>query len=129
VLPTWRAALDAPGAVQMGVLRRVLEARREWWNAVPDQTVFAQEPADGPLRHVALRSARGDWALVYLSQRATVAVRMDCVGAGGAQVDTAWIDPITGRRTPIGRRAGSGTCAFTAPAGWEDALLLLEAQT
>ena len=50
VLPTWREALDAPGATQMGVLRRILEARSEWWNAIPDQGVFADEPEDGPLR-------------------------------------------------------------------------------
>jgi hypothetical protein len=131
LLPTWREALDAPGAAQMGVLRRVLEARPGWWDAVPDQGVFAQEPAEGPLRHVGLRSPRGDWVLVYLGHSTTVSVRMDRIapGVAPAAIEATWIDPITGQRTPVGQRAASGTCAFTTPAGWADALLLLEVQT
>jgi hypothetical protein len=134
VLPTWREALDAPGAVQMGVLRRVLEAQPGWWDAVPDQSVFVQEPAEGPLRDVAQRSADGGWALIYLSSNKRVEIQMDRVAAGATQegaatVVAAWIDPITGQRTSIGQQACSGTCTFTAPAGWEDALLLLEVET
>jgi hypothetical protein len=125
VLPTWREALDAPGAVHVGILRRVLEARGEWWNAVPDPGVLADEQGDGPLRNVAIRSAQKDWALAYLSDSTTVAVRTDRVEAGET-VDAAWIDPTTGRRTPIGRLAHSGTHSLATPAGWQDALLLLE---
>ena len=48
--------------------------------------------------------------------------------AAGAAVDAAWIDPRTGRCTPLGRRDGSEIGSFTTPAGWPDALLLLEVQ-
>jgi hypothetical protein len=131
VPPAWREALDAPGAFHMGILRRILEARSEWWNAAPDQGVFAEEPKGGPrrmphpLRNVAIRSAQQDWALAYLSSDTTVAVRLDRVAAGGT-VDAAWIDPTTGQHTPIGRLASAGIRFFSAPAGWQDALLLLE---
>ncbi|MCX7048727.1 MAG: DUF4038 domain-containing protein [Candidatus Sumerlaeota bacterium] len=30
VLPSWKQALDAPGAVQMVILRKIFEARKEW---------------------------------------------------------------------------------------------------
>lgn len=126
VLPTWREALDAPGATQMGVLRRVLEAQSEWWDAIPDQTVFAKEQKDGSLRNIAIRSVPREWALAYISSETTVDVRLDRVAAGGA-VDAAWIDPATGQRTPIGRMSGSGVRSFATPTGWQDALLLLEA--
>lgn len=125
VLPTWREALDAPGAYHMGVLRQVFEMRNEWWNAVPDQGVFADGLSGGPLRNVAMRSAQGDWVLAYLSCNTTVAIRMDRVAAGGI-VDAVWIDPTTGHRTPIGRLANVGMRSFSTPPNWQDALLLLE---
>jgi hypothetical protein len=51
VLPTWRQALDAPAAAQMGVLKKIFLARKEWWRLVPDQTVFAAggRISDAPL--------------------------------------------------------------------------------
>jgi hypothetical protein len=130
VLATWREALDAPGAFHMGVLRRVVEARNEWWNAIPDQSTYADGQEDGPLRKRtpcvrAVRSAQGDWVLAYLSRGATVTIRMDRIVAG-ATVDAAWIDPTTGQRTPVGRLASSGIRSFSAPASGPDALLLLE---
>jgi hypothetical protein len=41
LLPTWKEALNAPGAVQMGVLKKIFLARKEWWLMVPDQSVLA----------------------------------------------------------------------------------------
>jgi hypothetical protein len=135
LLPTWRAALDAPGAAQMGVLRRVMEARPGWWAAVPDQAVFAGEPGEGPLRNVAIRSAhvpgsaRRGWVLIYLGQSTTVTLEMDRIAPGATQVEATWIDPVTGGHTLMGDCDASGACAFTPPAGWEDALLLLQTET
>jgi len=41
VLPTWKQALDAPGAVQLGILKKVFLGLGEWWYLVPDQSIFA----------------------------------------------------------------------------------------
>ena len=51
VLPTWKEALNAPGAVQMGVLKKIFLARKEWWLLVPDQSLFASggRVSDWPL--------------------------------------------------------------------------------
>jgi hypothetical protein len=51
VLPTWKEALDAPAAAQMGVLKKIFLARAEWWRLVPDQTLFASggQISDAPL--------------------------------------------------------------------------------
>ena len=51
ILPTWRQALDAPAAAQMGMLKKIFLARKEWWLLVPDQTVFASggRISDAPL--------------------------------------------------------------------------------
>src|SRR5713101_1160859 len=40
ILPTWKQALDAPGAAQLTLLKRIFEGIKEWWRLVPDQTVF-----------------------------------------------------------------------------------------
>ena len=54
VLPTWKEALNAPGAVQMGVLKKIFLARKEWWLLVPDQSLFASggRVSDSPLPRV-----------------------------------------------------------------------------
>jgi hypothetical protein len=52
ILPTWREALDAPGAAQMGSLKRIFLARNEWWLLVPDQSVLA---SGGPHRNICHR--------------------------------------------------------------------------
>jgi Protein of unknown function (DUF4038) len=40
VRPTWKQALDAPGATQLGILKEIFEGLKEWWNLVPDQDIF-----------------------------------------------------------------------------------------
>ncbi len=126
VLPTWKKALDAPGAVQMGVLKRIFLARREWWMLVPDQSVFASGGrTDGYLLRLAARHRDGKWAMIYLAEKASFSVNMDKVAGGG--VNAFWVDPRTGDAAAAGSFANSGTRLFTTPDGWEDALLILEA--
>jgi len=124
VLPTWREALDAPGARQMGVMRRVLE-RTEWWRGVPHPSLSAGGPQAGPLCTVAMRSDGGDWALAYLSSNAPIEVRMDTIAAG-SMVEASWIDPRTEEQVPIGCFPNAGVRSFSPPDGWEDAVLLLK---
>jgi hypothetical protein len=122
---TWKAALDAPGAFQMGVLARLLTARR-WWELVPDQRLLADQNNPGTTLNVAARSRSGDWALAYLSSPTRFVVRMEkLVGAG--TLHASWIDPRTGVQTAIGTFPNRGTRMFAVPGGWEDAILLLEA--
>jgi len=126
VLPTWKKALDAPGAVQLGVLKKIFMARSEWWLAVPDQSVFASGGrTEGNLLHLAARHENGKWAMLYLADSATFSVNMNKISA--ARVNVFWVDPKSGDTVPIGEEANTGVKAFTTPAGWEDALLVLEA--
>jgi len=125
--PTWRHSLEAPGAAQLGVLREVLLGRREWWRLVPDQSLIAECEDGDPALNVAARSASGDWCLVYLGGPATVSVRMDGAWEGDT-VRASWIAPTSSARESAGASAPAGTRRFSTPAGWEDALLLLEAE-
>ena len=126
VLPTWKRALDAPGAIQMGILRKVFEARNEWWHLVPDQGIFASGGnTSGTVLNLAARHKDGKWVMVYLADKAAFAVDRSKL-APGKQARAFWIDPRTGKSVSIGEVPNSGTQQFTTPEGWEDALLILE---
>jgi hypothetical protein len=143
ILPTWKQALDAPGATQMGVLKRIFLDRAEWWQLVPDQSVLAAGgTTDGTALNIAARHKDGKWALVYwggedfrsLHQRikhlfagkSSISVRMEKMTAA-AQINAFWIDPRTGESVSAGRFPNIGVQAFAIPDGWEDAVLVLEA--
>ncbi|MGB2820930.1 MAG: glycoside hydrolase family 140 protein [Phycisphaerae bacterium] len=126
MLPTWKKSLDAPGAVQMGILKRVLTARGEWWALVPDQGILAAGGnTKGNVLNLAARHADGKWMLAYLGAKAAFSIRLDKLTAGG-RATAFWIDPRTGNSTPAGSFPNKGTQPFTTPQGWEDAVLVLE---
>lgn len=126
VLPTWREALDAPGAAQMGILRKVFEARHEWWDLVPDQSVLASGGVtEGRVLNLAARHRDGRWLMVYLGAPATFAVDLGKL-APGLEATASWTDPRTGETSRIGKVSSSGRRDFTTPEGWEDALLIVE---
>ena len=131
ILPTWKEALDAPGARQMGILRKTFEARPEWWLLVPDQSILASGGrTDGDVLHLAARHRDGKWAMVYLADRAEFSVDMSKLP--GSEVKASWIDPRSGEALPIGgspfRNAGSRTFATPGDKGTgaNDWLLILE---
>ena len=125
VLPTWKQALDAPGAVQLGILKKVFLGLGEWWYLVPDQSIFATGgQTQGQILNLAARHKDGKWVMVYLGSKASFSIDMD--KAGAAQVDARWIDPKTGNSTAAGRFPNTGTPSFSTPEGWEDAILILE---
>ena len=82
VLPTWKKALDAPGAVQMGILKKIFHGPDEWWRLVPDQEVFASGgKTDGEVLNLAARHQDGKWAMAYLASKATFSVKLGKLAA------------------------------------------------
>jgi hypothetical protein len=127
VLPSWKKALDAPGAVQMGVLKKIFLQLDEWWTLVPDQSVFASGGiADGALLNLAARHQEGKWAIAYLSANCSFSIHLDKVTAK-RKIDAVFVDPRTGERIPQGSFPNHGVHQFSTPARWEDALLVLKA--
>jgi hypothetical protein len=122
---TWRSWIDAPGALHLGVCRKILTALPDWWNLVPDQSLFVAGEGSGVTLNVAGRSSSARWVLVYLSTNTTVTIRLDASRRDG-MVEASWVDPTSGTRTRIGSLPTRGTKEFSPPRGWEDALLLLE---
>jgi hypothetical protein len=125
VLPTWKAALDAPGAIQLGILTETFQGRKEWWNLVPDQTVFASGGnTNGQVLNLAARHRDGQWIMVYLGSQTSFSVHMNKLT--NQPVIAFWIDPKTGKSMAAGRFTNTGIESFSTPNGWEDALLVME---
>ncbi len=122
---SWRDWIDSPGAYHMSVYRDIITSCNEWWNWIPDQSVFATGQSSGMTLNVAARSANGDWILAYLSSSISVPIRMDKITAGDI-VRASWIDPRTGDKQKIGSFKNTGVREYATPKDWEDALLILE---
>jgi hypothetical protein len=126
VLPTWKQALDAPGAVQLGILKKIFLGLNEWWYLVPDQSIFAAGGRiQGQILNLAARHKDGMWVMVYLGSKASFLINMDKIAS--AKVDARWIDPKTGSSNAAGTFSNTGTQSFSTPEGWEDAILILAA--
>ncbi len=125
VLPSWKTALYAPGARQMGVLKKIFLDRKEWWFLVPDQSIFAAGGnVEGQVLNLAARHRDGAWVMVYLADKCSFSINMSKVAAN--KVDAFWIDPRTGDSVSAGSFPNSGVQAFSTPDDWEDTLFVLE---
>jgi hypothetical protein len=122
----WRKAIAYPGARQMGLMRRLFE-ERPWHELVPDQSVLATEPGDGPFRLVAARAGDGRFALAYTPRGKPLGIRMDKLR--GAQVKAQWYDPREGTWRSIAEYPNQGTREFEPPSRGEkdDWVLVLDA--
>jgi hypothetical protein len=126
VLPTWKQALDAPGATQLGTLKKVFQDRHEWWYLVPDQGILAKGgQTKGQVLNLAARHKDGRWIMAYLAAPATFSINMNKL-ASGQRARANWVDPRNGHSESAGSFTTVGEEAFSTPAGWEDALLVLE---
>jgi hypothetical protein len=129
VLPTWKKALDAPGAVQMRILKTAFLARPEWWNLVPDQTIFASGGnTNGQVLNLAARHKDGLWMMAYLGSKTSFSIAMNKLTTR-SNLKAVWVDPRTGDSVSGGSFPNRGDQSFSTPAGWEDALLILEPES
>lgn len=124
VLPAWKAALDAPGAEQMRILRAIMTEREEWWKLVPDQSILDEGGnTDGDVLCLGARHAENKWAMVYVAKPTEISVR-HFVRAPNLHVH--WIDPRTGESIAAVGGENGGNTQFYSPKGWEDAVLVIE---
>jgi hypothetical protein len=122
VAPGWKAALDAPGAGQMTVLRRILGGK-PFGELVPDPTLLLRGAGQGNSLNAAARAASGSWAVVYLSGSGPVSIRTDWL-PGRALVLV--YDPRDGSCT-TGEVDGASPLAVSVPDGSEDAVVVIGA--
>jgi hypothetical protein len=122
----WATEIDTDSARQMTIFRNFVTSR-EWWNYLPDQNVFASGVSSGERLNAAARTVDGRSIIVYLSSPTAVSMRMNQISQGPVRAEM--MNPATGEIHFIGTFPNSGTQQFTTPAGWEDAVLVLESTT
>jgi inosine-uridine nucleoside N-ribohydrolase len=121
----WYEALDAPSAVQMGHLRRLIESR-PFLSQRPDLSLLAFEQTTPWDMCLALR---GDgYAMIYTPTGHTLKVNLDKLGF--ARTSARWFDPRTGSFLAIASFEAKGVRTFDPPgdeAPGNDWVLVLEA--
>jgi hypothetical protein len=121
---TWKEALDAPSARQMGHLRVLIESR-PFLSHAPDQTLIAGHLGEGADH---MRALRGEGcALIYTPVGKPFRAHLDRLT--GREVKASWFDPRSGRITPAGQFAKKGSREFAppnSPGVGRDWVLLLE---
>jgi hypothetical protein len=122
----WKKWIDSPGAFQMGLYKKIITSCRNWWDVVPDQSIFFAGRNGGLTVNTAGRSKNGDWVLAYVAGATSTVLRLDKITASG-RVRATWINTATGKRRAAGHYPAKGRQVFGVPKGWEDGLVLLEA--
>jgi hypothetical protein len=126
VLPTWKEALDAPGAFQMGILKEIFLDLEEWWYLVPDQSIFTSGgKITGDILNLSARHKDGKWIIAYLASKDTCSIDLSKMATSN-KVNAFWIDPQTGKSTTIGSFSNAGEASFITPSELTDAILLLK---
>lgn len=122
----WREALDHPGARQMGLLRRFMEARA-FHTLVPDQRLIANGPVTGGAKIRAARASDGSFALVYSPRGEAFTVDKGVIKA--SRVKEVWFDPRYGVSYEFHVTDNQGYQTYTPPTSGrgQDWVLLLEA--
>lgn len=132
--PGWTETFSTPGAQQMTIFRRVAEAV-PWWQRIPDQAIIEHGQSEGETLNAAVRGPDGRWAMVYLSSRCHVLVRLEKIST--RQANATWINPANGEEKEAGvyetytlpgfRQVRTTRYQwFSTPNYWEDAVLLFK---
>ncbi len=117
----WKKALQWESAFQMQYLHDFLAAI-DWWRLEPAHELIANQPGDVMRRMVLSKTAKGDLAVAFLPNNASIEVDLS---AFPKPLRARWFDPIHGRFTEIPDRAkNQENQRFTPPAPGEWVLLL-----
>jgi hypothetical protein len=117
--PSWREALNLPGAASLRHLAELMDSL-PWWTFVPAPELLATQPGkdDPRLTVIASRGDGGRLGLVYIPRGSKARLNL----GSPASVQATWIDPPSGARQAA---TVSNDGPVTTPDG-EDWLLLLE---
>jgi len=108
----WYESLDAPGAVQMSHLRRLMESR-PFLSRIPDQSIIEGESGRDDDHLQATRDRLGRTLMVYSPTGKPIRVRT--ASLRGKTLRAWWFDPRSGRATLIDDRATGEVLSFKPP--------------
>ena len=106
----WQKALELPGAMQMGYVKKLMESH-PLTDRVPDQSLVKENNYTAAER---IQATRGrDYLFVYTAAGKPFTVLLGKIK--GAQLHAYWFDPRNGKTTDIGIIQNTGSKKFIAP--------------
>ena len=121
---SWPDVLDSAGSRSMTIFGDLFQSL-DWWKLVPDQTILRNGEENGERRKVAVRAEDQSAAYVFYPANEGAAIRLSVLGAA-ANYPAFWFDPRDGQTESIGVLTEAKALNLRPPAGWEDALLVIE---
>ncbi len=119
---TWLEAMHRPGAIQVGIMRRWLEAFLS--QPQPAQEVIRSALGEGASHVRAARDPEWRNLAVYVPNSQTL--RIDLEPLAGRHLRASWFDPRSGQIEAIGTFAATGERLFSTPLSAPDWVLALE---
>lgn len=120
----WQRAMDLPGATQMGVIKKFVEAR-DWMHMHrEDRFVVTIEEWKPETRQIAAVATDGSFALVYSPTHAAIRARVETLKLTKSGFTARAFDAATASEVPVSD-VTSGSYTFTATTG-QDWVLLIE---
>jgi Protein of unknown function (DUF4038)/Putative collagen-binding domain of a collagenase len=106
---TWTTAMDAPGAFQMGYMRRFFE-RFSWYKLVPDQQLILSENPEDMNYRISAIADDSSFALVYIPYGTVTKVN---TAALAKRLSAFWFNPRDNTTIPLEDFDNTGDKEFT----------------
>ncbi|MBL7697548.1 MAG: DUF4038 domain-containing protein [Chitinophagaceae bacterium] len=106
----WKVALDQPGSMQVGFMRKMLE-KRKWQRLVPAQEIIPGENPEDKGYVVASLSQDGDFLLVYTPYGRKFRIKTE--GLKAESLKGWWFNPRDGRSISLGTFSNTREMEFT----------------
>jgi hypothetical protein len=119
----WHFAMNRSSSMDMKHMAEFFGGLN-WWRLDPHHELIVNQTNDAIKRMVLAKSASGDLAVAYLPDISAITIEMSSFPAA---LRWRWFNPRTGD-TQEGQGSASNTRSktFERPAGWEDAVLVLQ---
>ncbi len=108
----WKEAMDHPGALQMGLMKRLFESR-PYQKLIPDQSIIIDGQSDGAGYVTAAMASDQSFGFVYIPTGNLVVIKMNQFL--GSRVRCYWFNPRDGVATQIGDVPSLGYNRFEPP--------------
>jgi hypothetical protein len=83
---------------------------------------------NGDTLNLSARSSNGKWIIAYIAEQPDITVNLSKITAADS-ASAKWINPANGSQEAVGTYPVSGPQSFRRPAEWQDAVLVVSAET
>jgi hypothetical protein len=119
---TWKEALEFPAAVQFAGVAKAFLLDHQWPGWTPDKNIIDGAAGESDSLKTAVTCASGNMALVYFSNNSGTRIKNTIDKTAIAR----WFDPRNGLEEQAKPFNKNEVRNMIPPAGWEDAILILQ---